>query len=97
MTQEQYERLKPYEKYLDTAYHSHYLRNLGQYNAKALDDLYTEIMGHKGKVLSGCSRCVLESIAELAAVYYRYNTEVKTQPIKKTRQPKKKNGTEDKA
>lgn len=97
MTQEQYERLKPYEKHFDTAYHSNYLRNLGMTVAGELDTLYTEIIGPGSKLKSGCSRCVLESVKELAQRYYSYKPAVTPteQPIKKTRQPKKKDGTEE--
>lgn len=73
MTQEQYEKLKQYESHLYTAKNCDYVRGLTAQTVKELADLYEEIISKNNNGLkSGCSRCRLRSLKDLARVFYQY-------------------------
>ena len=73
MTQEQYEKLKAYENHLYTAKNCDYVRGLTPQTVKELADLYEEIISKNNNGLkSGCSRCRLRSLKDLARVFYQY-------------------------
>lgn len=73
MTQEQFEKLKQYENHLYTAKNCDYVRGLTAQTVKELSDLYEEIISKNNNGFkSGCSRCRLRSLKDLARVYYQY-------------------------
>lgn len=70
MTQEIFEKLKPYEEKLYTAYYCQFVR-LTEPNAKQeLAKIYKEYTGEDGNIMNGCTRCVLNGIRLLAKPYF---------------------------
>lgn len=96
MTQEQYEKLKQYENHLYTASACDYVRGLTPQTVKALADLYEEIISKNNNGLkSGCSRCRLRSLKDLARVYYQYQeAQAKEQEVKEQEPEVKEEETE---
>lgn len=70
MTQEIFERLKPYEEKLYTAYYCQFVRLTEPNAKKELAKIYKEYTGEEGNIMNGCTRCVLNGIRLLAKPYF---------------------------
>lgn len=72
LTNEQRERLKPYESYLMTAYNFNYVRSLPMKDAVKIKNVYTEL--GLGNPNLSCPKCVL-SICKTLGKLYSYKKE----------------------
>ena len=91
MTQEQFERLKEYEKEIMNAYKNNYVHMPGtRFNEVA--KLYAEITGTElTKRQMGCNTCRLNALRKLGELYSNYTEPKKTKNNKRGR-PEKLNG-----
>lgn len=72
MTKEQYEILKQYEKHLSTAKNADYARNLTLAGLAQMDEVYKAIFKKESGLKSGCGKCRLRGLKDLARVYFAY-------------------------
>lgn len=72
MTKEQYEILKQYENHLSTAKYADYARNLTLAGLAQMDEVYKAIFGKESGLKSGCGKCRLRGLKDLARVYFAY-------------------------
>lgn len=84
LTTEQYNRLKKFEKHLNTAYHGNYIRDITIIEVKELFEIYNEIYNKNEKNIS-CNNCRIRIIKMLGSLYYD-NREKKTTNKGKTKQ-----------
>jgi hypothetical protein len=70
MTQEQHDKLKKYEQYLETAYYHDYVRTLPMSDAIKMNEIYNELTGRKQNVT--CGKCVLQLCKTLGKLYFEY-------------------------
>lgn len=94
MNDELYNRLKPFEQYLGTAYRAQYVRGL---TSKQLDEL-TLIAKELGITFkyNGCSKCTYNFVKRLADLYYNYETSKVEEGSEETNNPPR-NGKRKKA
>lgn len=69
---EMFERLKPYEGHLYTALYCQFVRLNNNDEKLQLAQLHKEIFGNDGNIATGCNRCVLNGIREIANEYYKF-------------------------
>ena len=67
LTDEQRERLKPYESYLMTAYNLNYIRSLPMKDALTIKSVYVEL--GLGNPNLHCPKCVLNICKTLGKLY----------------------------
>lgn len=72
MTKEQYEILKQYENHLRTAKNADYARNLTLAGLAQMDEVYKAIFHKESGLKSGCGKCRLRGLKDLARVYFAY-------------------------
>lgn len=82
----QFNQMKKYENYLNTAVNSGYVRSLPIESAKSIAEVFTYLTGQKANVR--CPRCVLAFCKTVGLVYYSYKKE-------KDERDKRKTGQED--
>ena len=71
MNIEQYNKLKQYESYLNTAYKANYVRNMSSSNARELLSIYREL-GYNDTINTNCSTCVFRMCKRLGELYFNY-------------------------
>ena len=87
MKQEQYKKLKQYEQHLTTALYCDYARNITTAGLQALNEVYKELFNKESELGSGCGRCTLKSLKELAKEYFNYK-EIIEERMEKAREGK---------
>ena len=101
MKLEQYKKLKDYEQHLSTALYCDYARNVTQKGFEILNGVYKEIFNKDGGLGSGCGKCNLKALKELAKEYFAYKKKLEDNMEKarnsKTKEPDAviENNTED--
>ena len=70
LTDEQFEQLTSFEKYLETAYYHNYVRAMPMKDAKLLADIYKALGG--GSTNLSCGKCVLQLCKTLGKLYFDY-------------------------
>ena len=89
MKQEQYRKLKEYEQHLTTALYCDYARNITTAGLQTLNEVYKELFNKESELGSGCGRCTLKSLKELAKEYFNYKETIKER-MEKAREGKNK-------
>ena len=89
MKQEQYKKLKQYEQHLTTAFYCDYARNITTIGLQTLNEVYKELFNKESELGSGCGRCTLKSLKELAKEYFSYK-EIIEERMEKAREGKNK-------
>lgn len=89
MKQEQYKKLKDYEQHLATALYCDYARNVTQKGFDVLNAVYKEIFGKESGLGSGCGKCHLKALKELAKEYFAHKKKLE-ENMEKARQSKNK-------
>ena len=77
MTQEQYNRLQPFERHLLTATKANYVTAVYRKTAAELIGVYNEIFKTK-KTVTTCNACILEVCRKLGKLYFEFQTEKST-------------------
>ena len=89
MKQEQYRKLKQYEQQLTTAFYCDYARNITTAGLQTLNEVYKELFNKESELGSGCGRCTLKSLKELAKEYFNYKEKIEER-MEKAREGKNK-------
>ena len=89
MKQEQYKKLKQYEQHLTTAFYCDYARNITTAGLQALNEVYKELFNKESELGSGCGRCTLKSLKDLAKEYFNYKEKIEER-MEKAREGKNK-------
>lgn len=89
MKQEQYKKLKQYEQQLTTAFYCDYARNITTTGLQTLNEVYKELFNKESELGSGCGRCTLKSLKELAKEYFNYKEKIEER-MEKAREGKNK-------
>ena len=89
MKQEQYRKLKEYEQHLTTAFYCDYARNITTAGLQVLNEVYKELFNKESELGSGCGRCTLKTLKELAKEYFNYKETIKER-MEKAREGKNK-------
>ena len=89
MKQEQYKKLKQYEQQLTTAFYCDYARNITTAGLQILNEVYKELFNKESELGSGCGRCTLKSLKELAKEYFNYKEKIEER-MEKAREGKNK-------
>ena len=89
MKQEQYKKLKQYEQQLTTALYCDYARNITTIGLQTLNEVYKELFNKESELGSGCGRCTLKSLKELAKEYFNYKEKIEER-MEKAREGKNK-------
>ena len=89
MKQEQYKKLKQYEQHLTTALYCDYARNITTIGLQTLNEVYKELFNKESELGSGCGRCTLKSLKELAKEYFNYKEKIEER-MEKAREGKNK-------
>ena len=89
MKQEQYKKLKQYEQQLTTAFYCDYARNITTAGLEILNEVYKELFNRESELGSGCGRCTLKSLKELAKEYFNYKEKIEER-MEKAREGKNK-------
>ena len=89
MKQEQYRKLKQYEQQLTTALYCDYARNITTAGLQTLNEVYKELFNKESELESGCGRCTLKSLKELAKEYFNYKEKIEER-MEKAREGKNK-------
>lgn len=89
MKQEQYKKLKEYEQQLTTALYCDYARNITTIGLQVLNEVYKELFNKESELESGCGKCTLKALKELAKEYFNYK-EILEEKMKKAREGKNK-------
>ena len=89
MKQEQYKKLKQYEQHLTTALYCDYARNITTEGLQTLNEVYKELFNKESELGSGCGRCTLKSLKELAKEYFNYKEKIEER-MEKAREGKNK-------
>lgn len=89
MKQEQYRKLKQYEQQLTTAFYCDYARNITTAGLEILNEVYKELFNKESELGSGCGRCTLKSLKELAKEYFNYKEKIEER-MEKAREGKNK-------
>ena len=69
LTTKQYNRLKKFEKHLNTAYNGNYIRDITIIEVKELFEIYNEIYNKNEKNIT-CNNCRIRIIKMLGSLYY---------------------------
>ena len=70
LTPAQMERLKPYEKNMETAVRSDWTRGLGRTGYAVLSDIQTEVIGHREFINLSCPVCCLNLVRTVGRWYF---------------------------
>lgn len=89
MRQEQYKKLKQYEQHLTTAFYCDYARNITTAGLQVLNEVYRELFNKESELGSGCGRCTLKALKELAKEYFNYKEKIEER-MEKAREGKNK-------
>ena len=89
MKQEQYRKLKQYEQQLTTALYCDYARNITTAGLEILNEVYKELFNKESELGSGCGRCTLKALKELAKEYFNYKEKIEER-MEKAREGKNK-------
>ena len=89
MKQEQYKKLKQYEQQLTTALYCDYARNITTIGLQTLNEVYKELFNKESELESGCGRCTLKALKELAKEYFNYKEKIEER-MEKAREGKNK-------
>lgn len=89
MKQEQYRKLKEYEQHLTTAFYCDYARNITTAGLETLNEVYKELFNKESELGSGCGRCTLKALKELAKEYFNYKEKIEER-MEKAREGKNK-------
>ena len=89
MKQEQYKKLKQYEQQLTTALYCDYARNITTIGLQTLNEVYKELFNKESELGSGCGRCTLKALKELAKEYFNYKEKIEER-MEKAREGKNK-------
>ena len=89
MKQKKNKKLKQYEQHLTTALYCDYARNITTIGLQTLNEVYKELFNKESELGSGCGRCTLKSLKELAKEYFNYK-EIIEERMEKAREGKNK-------
>lgn len=78
---ETYEKLKPFETYLSSAYYANYFRQLRRNDQMELRVIYREIFGIEYTDSPNCNACILTLLKKIGKEYFSYKP---VEPIKAT-------------
>lgn len=92
MKQEQYRKLKEYEQHLTTALYCDYARNITTAGLQVLNEVYKELFNKESELGSGCGRCTLKALKELAKEYFNYKEKIEER-MEKAREGKNNKST----
>lgn len=76
-----YEKLKPFETYLSSAYYANYFRQLRRNDQMELRVIYREIFGIEYTDSPNCNACILTLLKKIGKEYFTYKP---VEPIKAT-------------
>lgn len=75
LTQEQFERLVPYEKYFRTAINSKYASYPGISALETINRTYNEVTGIVRKLQASCGSCILNLLTDMGKIYFAHKQE----------------------
>lgn len=75
LTKEEYEYLQKFEKQINTATKSDYMRGIQKADVEKIGNIYSRLIGHNYVFNSGCSRCILKLIKSISSYYYECKSE----------------------
>ena len=82
MKQEQYKKLKDYEQQLTTALYCDYARNITIKGLEILNSVYKELFNKDSGLGSGCGKCQLKALKEIAKEYFNYKEKLEDKMAK---------------
>lgn len=94
LTQEQYEKLKPYEKQLMNAYRNSYVHMSGA-DFEKVTKIYDEVFQPLNNRQRGCNTCRLNALRKLGELYANYNKPEEEKEEEKKKTPRKKKLNEE--
>ena len=73
LNQEQYEKLKLYEKQMTMAYKGHYIAGIGPKKVEIFLDIYNELFSkHESYNSASCAKCLYNIVYKLGELYFKY-------------------------
>lgn len=76
LTQEELDKLAPYEQNMRTALHSKYLRNVGRTGLAVMIPIYERVTGKPVRVVDTCGVCILDFLQRLGRIYFADKDEI---------------------
>lgn len=70
LTEEQMERLSPYEKYFRTAINSRYASYPGISALETINAIYNDVTGIKRSLKPSCGTCILNLLTDAGKIYF---------------------------
>ena len=89
MTKELFEKLKPFEEKLHTAYYNDFVRLTDSKMKEQLAGLHMEAFGHGGNIMGGCNRCVINALKNLGREYFIFKKKLEEELAKEQEQVQK--------
>ena len=83
LTQEELDRLAPYEQNMRTALHSKYLRNVGRSGLAVMIPIYERATGYRIHVNDTCGACILDFLQRLGRIYFADKDEINARNVDK--------------
>lgn len=84
MNKDIFEKLKPYESQLNTAIKCDYARNITKEGFSVLNAAYKELFNKDSNLGSGCGKCQLNNLKQIARLYFEYKEKM-AQKMEKAR------------
>lgn len=81
LTQEELDKLAPYEQNMRTALHSKYLRNVGRTGLAVMIPIYERVTGYRIHVNDTCGACILDFLQRLGRIYFADKDEINARNV----------------
>lgn len=81
LTQEELDKLAPYEQNMRTALHSKYLRNVGRTGLAVMIPIYERATGYRIHVNDTCGACILDFLQRLGRIYFADKDEINARNV----------------
>ncbi len=76
LTTDEFAAVAAYERQLQVAVRSKYLRNIGRSGLAVLVPIYERVSGSRQRVNDNCAACILGFLQRLGAIYFADKTEL---------------------
>lgn len=81
LTQEEIDKLAPYEQNMRTALHSKYLRNVGRTGLAVMIPIYERATGYRIHVNDTCGACILDFLQRLGRIFFADKDEINARNV----------------
>ena len=81
LTQEELDKLAPYEQNMRTAVRSKYLRNVGRSGLAVMIPIYERATGYRIHVNDTCGTCILDFLQRLGRIYFADKDEINARNV----------------